>query len=295
MTISRKYAILLFVLFGLIFIGTHLLYGSDKYKNLYESAMRLQKTHESDVSESDDVLKRLFTLTAQRNNFSRALNLKQQKIGQAECEVIAKSSDAFKVSASGGWCAQTSIENSTHHKTDHRLASTLAEFFKGKHIASFGDGPGRYKQLLLDTGLLKGYDAYDGAPFSEKTSEGRVQYLDLTLPQYGLPLYDWVMSLEVAEHIPKEYESIYLDNIVRHAKEGIVISWAKVGQEGYSHVNNRPFEYVKNLFDNLGFDHDQEASKRLQESATLIWLQWNTNVFRRRDLSNIEDMKMFWT
>ena len=82
----------------------------------------------------------------------------------------------------------------------------------------------------MDSGLLKGYDAYDGAPFSEKTSEGRVQYLDLTLPQYGLPLYDWVMSLEVAEHIPKEFESIYLDNIVRHAKEGIVISWAKLGK-----------------------------------------------------------------
>ena len=81
----------------------------------------------------------------------------------------------------------------------------------------------------MDSGLLKGYDAYDGAPFSEKTSEGRVQYLDLTLPQYGLPLYDWVMSLEVAEHIPKEYESIYLDNIVRHAKEGVILSWAKPG------------------------------------------------------------------
>lgn len=103
-------------------------------------------------------------------------------------------------------------------------------YFSDKYVASFGDGPGRYKQLLLDTGLLKGYDAYDGAPFSEKTSEGRVQYLDLTLPQYGLPLYDWVVSLEVAEHIPKEYESIYLDNIVRHAKEGVVISWAKLGK-----------------------------------------------------------------
>lgn len=32
-------------------------------------------------------------------------------------------------------------------------------------MASFGDGPGRYKQLLLETGLLQSYDAYDGAPF----------------------------------------------------------------------------------------------------------------------------------
>ena len=101
--------------------------------------------------------------------------------------------------------------------------------FSGKYVASFGDGPGRYKQLLTDTGKLKGYDAYDGAPFTEKTSEGRVKFHDLTLPQYGLPLYDWVMSLEVAEHIPAKYESIYVDNVVRHAREGVVLSWAKLG------------------------------------------------------------------
>ena len=56
----------------------------------------------------------------------------------------------------------------------------------GKYVASFGDGPGLYKKFLLETGMLKGYDAYDGAPFSEEISEGRVQFLDLTLPQYGI-------------------------------------------------------------------------------------------------------------
>jgi len=67
--------------------------------------------------------------------------------------------------------------------------------------------------------------------YSEKTSEGRVSYLDLTLPQYGLPLYDWVISLEVAEHIPAESEAVFLDNIVRHAREGVVLSWAVPGND----------------------------------------------------------------
>ena len=116
-------------------------------------------------------------------------------------------------------------------------------------------------------------------------------FLDLTLEQYGLKLYDWVMSLEVAEHIPAEFESIYIDNIVRHAKEGVVISWAVPGQGGYSHVNNKPFDYVKKLFDGLGFDHDEAASEKLKSVATLPWLQKNTNVFRRRDTASIERMK----
>jgi len=63
-----------------------------------------------------------------------------------------------------------------------------------------------------------------------------VSYLDLTLPQYGLPLYDWVISLEVAEHIPAESEAIYLDNIVRHAREGVVLSWAVPGNDLFLYV-----------------------------------------------------------
>ena len=167
----------------------------------------------------------------------------------------------------------------------------LDSYIPGKTVASFGDGPGRYKQLLLETGMLRGYDAYDGAPFSETTSEGRVNFLDLTLPQYGLPVYDWIISLEVAEHIPKEYESIYIDNIIRHAKEGVVLSWAVPGQNGYSHVNNQPFEYVKFLFESLGFNHNQVDSQTLKEAATVRWLKSNINVYRRVYLDKEDDNK----
>ena len=150
-------------------------------------------------------------------------------------------------------------------------------------MASFGDGPGRYKQLLLATGKLKSYDAYDGAPFTDTTSEGRVKFLDLTLRQYGLPLYDWVISIEVAEHIPRQFESMFIDNIVRHAREGVVLSWAIPGQGGFSHVNNRPVQYVKELMEGLGFKHDPEWSEKLKGAATLFWLRGNTNVYRRTD------------
>ena len=137
--------------------------------------------------------------------------------------------------------------------------------------------------MLLATGKLKDYEAYDGAPFAETTSEGRVKFLDLTLHQYGLPLYDWVISLEVAEHIPQQYEDTFIDNIVRHAREGVVLSWAVPGQGGYSHVNNRSFQYVKGLLEVLGFKHDPEESEKLKRMATLPWLKTNTNVYRRRD------------
>ncbi|KAH3739776.1 uncharacterized protein LOC127851634 [Dreissena polymorpha] len=227
--------------------------------------------------EKDDVTNMLI---AQRNNVSRALNLKQQKLGQLECEKLQGKPGA--TSETGGWCKQTSKEDSGEHKTDKKLVPVLIDFFQGKYVASFGDGPGRYKQLLSDSGKLIGYDAYDGAPYCDITSEGRVRFLDLTLPQYGLPLYDWVMSLEVAEHIPAEFQSVYVDNIIRHAKEGILLSWARPGQGGYQHINERPFEYVVNLLDTLGFSHDKDTSERLRNAAEFSWLRNNVNVYRRK-------------
>jgi len=65
------------------------------------------------------------------------------------------------------------------------------------------------------SGLVRRYDAFDGSPFSEQVSSGRVRHLDLSVPQFGLPLYDWVVSLEVAEHIPPAFEAAYLDNLFR--------------------------------------------------------------------------------
>ena len=101
--------------------------------------------------------------------------------------------------------------------------------------------------------MLKSYDAYDGAPFAEDTTNGRVRFLDLSVPIYHLKEYDWVVSVEVAEHIPAEFETIYVENLVRHAKEGIILSWSRIGQGGLSHVNNRDPDYVKMKLETYGF------------------------------------------
>lgn len=176
--------------------------------------------------------------------------------------------------------------------TDMYLVKSLSDFLKHKTVGSFGDGPGAYKREIEKLGEVKSYDAYDGAPFCEDTSEGRVKFMDLTVPQYGVPMYDWIISLEVAEHIPKEFETAYIDNIIRHSKEGVIISWAVPGQGGLAHINNRPLSYVIDLMKFQGFIHDELSSKSLQDSSSFQWLRDNINVFRRKtnttDLSYVE-------
>jgi hypothetical protein len=167
--------------------------------------------------------------------------------------------------------------------TDNKLAKQLSIFFKGKRVASFGDGPGLYKKYLDATNLLEVYDAYDGAPFAENTTEGRVKFLDLSVPQYGLPVYDWIISLEVAEHIPAKYEKIFLSNLVRHSRKGIILSWAVPGQGGHFHVNNRALSFVVDSMKTLGFERNLKESLFLQSHCELPWLHDNTNVYIRRD------------
>ena len=171
----------------------------------------------------------------------------------------------------------------------------LSKFLKGKTVGSFGDGPGAYKREIEKIGEVKLYDAYDGAPFCEETSEGRVKFLDLTVPQFGLPLYDWIISLEVAEHIPKQSEAIYLDNLARHCREGIIMSWAGPEQTGLAHINNRPQKYAIKVMEKYGFKHNVSASLHLRQSTQWQWLSDNINVFVRKNKTILDVLEAWHT
>jgi hypothetical protein len=209
-------------------------------------------------------------------DLSKRLNLAMKKIGQLSCNL-----NNGDVSYTGGWCAHISGKDSPEHKTDERFAKSLSELLTGFSIASFGDGPGVYKEIFDRLNQVKVYDAFDGAPYIENITNNVVKFLDLSVPVFHLNTYDWVISIEVAEHIPKEFETIYLDNMARHAKIGIVLSWSQEGQIGKSHVNERNFDYVKKQLEKRHFYHDEKSSNFLKENADLFWIKNNINVYRK--------------
>ncbi len=138
-----------------------------------------------------------------------------------------------------------------------------------------------YKELFLSYNDVLSYDWFDGAPFAEETTNNQVKFLDLSVPIYHLNTYDWIISLEVAEHIPKQYEHVFVDNIVRHAGEGIILSWAKIGQGGHSHLNEKNFLDVKKLLEEKSFFHDANESIKFQNIATLSWLKDNMHIYKK--------------
>lgn len=166
------------------------------------------------------------------------------------------------------------------HAYDSVLSESLLTFTKqeqGSYI-DFGCGLGNYVKHLRDNGVnIRGYD---GNPETPTLSDGYCEVLDLSQPANVEPV-DWVISLEVGEHLPAQYEDIFIDNLHRHNTKGIILSWAVKGQGGHGHFNEQNNDYVKEKICKLGYINDVEQENFFRERCSLGWFRNTIMVFRR--------------
>ncbi|MCL4127508.1 UNVERIFIED_CONTAM: hypothetical protein GTU68_047722, partial [Idotea baltica] len=123
---------------------------------------------------------------------------------------------------------------------------------------------------------------YDGALNIERLTDHFVHSLELSRPVDLGRKFDWVLSLEVGEHIPAQYEDIFLDNLIRHADKGIILSWAIPGQQGLSHVNLHPNEYIISKMKGKGLTHDAVSEIILRNHTTIGYFMKTVMVFRKQ-------------
>jgi len=151
-------------------------------------------------------------------------------------------------------------------------------------VADFGAGTGGYALFLKRKGV-KEVHCYDGNPAVVKTSGGLCQVMDLGKLQPEIPTVDMAYSLEVGEHIPKEFESNFLDNLGNAAKRGVFLSWAIPGQGGTGHVNEQPPEYIISEMEKRGFVYDTTTSMEIRKKAEgckdFWWFERDVMVFVR--------------
>jgi tryptophanyl-tRNA synthetase len=95
-------------------------------------------------------------------------------------------------------------------------------------------------------------------------------------------MFDVVLSLEVGEHIPEEFEEQFIDNICKHAKKHLVISWAIEGQGGSGHVNCKNNNYIIAQVKDRGFTYNFNDSETIRKAATnASWFGYTIMVFDR--------------
>ena len=127
----------------------------------------------------------------------------------------------------------------------------------------------------------------------EAWSGGRVGFFDVSTAAdvQGVEPVEWVMSIEMAEHVPRSLEAAVVANLHWLNTKGIVLTWALPGQPGSGHINGRSNRYVHSLLHQLGYtrDAEEEAKLRLtvnryrragsaEEKSVLSWGKNNTEL-----------------
>jgi len=165
------------------------------------------------------------------------------------------------------------------HTFDASLAIAIAQVMSdaGVHdVIDIGCGDGTYTRHLISSGLVA--IGYDGNPLTEKVTDGLCFCADFSEPQH-LGIYDAALSLEVGEHIPRQYEQVFLDNLSRHADRLIVLSWAIPEQGGFGHVNERLNAHIILGMSDRGWKIDWASTNYLRSRASVAWFKQTVMVF----------------
>lgn len=181
---------------------------------------------------------------------------------------------SFKINKKGFW----ETEDESGHCFDQPLCENIKNIVKKKSLLDLGCGTGAYTKELQN--VCVSAKGYDGNPNTYKISKGLCNVADLSKKQ-EFDKVDWILSLEVGEHIPKEFEDVLLDNICSHSTKGVILSWAVPGQPGDGHVNCQSNDYIIDKMLDQGFIIDWDLSFQLRESATLWWFKDTIMCFKK--------------
>tara|TARA_R110000868_G_scaffold299286_1_gene559575 strand:- start:476 stop:1093 length:618 start_codon:yes stop_codon:yes gene_type:complete len=170
-----------------------------------------------------------------------------------------------------GYWYSSYTSNNLAHLDSSQLSSWLINFFKKDNqqlIYDFGCGNAYYLTQLYNNGIKNVVGIEPESP--AKNSKFKIFPYNLA---FELPLTEQgnVISFEVAEHIPKKYQDVFIDNIAKLCNNYLIISWAVEGQPGIGHVNCKNNEDVILLFEQKGFTFQEELTKEIKSKPTSMF------------------------
>jgi len=178
----------------------------------------------------------------------------------------------------GIWDLKTALSRGGH-KCDGLLAAGIDFLFSPQVTVDLGCGDGQYCKIF-DCYGWPCVVGYEGTSDIDKIAVyKRIFDMDLSEDLQNQIKFDFVLCLEVGEHIPKERESVFIDNVCSFVDKDLVISWAVPGQGGRGHFNEQTNEYVIGQFESRGLVHHKETESRLREYASFSYFKNTLMVF----------------
>ncbi|XP_042203182.1 uncharacterized protein LOC121853239 isoform X2 [Homarus americanus] len=256
----------------------------------------------------------MFHVTENNDGFKEELKKVMEATQRNRIMINKMHCAAKQVLPSGGFCIdKNKLLVGGNYLWSAKLCAGLEDIFSWSTVGDLGAGLGHYGQCFLRLAkplvisanmseiklmnqtfykkmsesrllgtpqVIKSWQGWDGASNIDELSAGNIGVVDLMIPVDLGRKFDWIMSLEVGEHIPKAGEKNFIDNLVKHACVGVVLSWAVPGQGGHSHVNCRTNDYVKDQMAKRGLESDQETEYKLRGPVELDYFKNTLMVFR---------------
>ena len=168
------------------------------------------------------------------------------------------------------------------HVFDKRLMVGLILMYKNvKSVVDIGCGNGAYTRAFLEHGF--NCIGYDGNPITEEISGGLCHVKDFSSP-VDVGKFELVLCLEVGEHLPKEFEQTFLDNVANASEKHVCLSWALLHprQWGTGHYNCQDNDYIIGEMDKRGFTYDTVATSLIREIAKFSYLKKTIMIFIKK-------------
>ena len=191
----------------------------------------------------------------------------------------------MEITETGLWVTKT-----PEHWFDQQLCRSIFSLLRKRDIRSLVDlgcGDGSYIKLISNSGIY--CEGYDGNPHTMEVSSGVGKVLDLSEKIDLDRVFDCVLTLETGEHIPKEFEQTFLDNVTNHSNNLIIMSWAIPGQGGNGHFNEKENGYIINELLKRKFKINRDETMMLRKKATISWFKRTIMVFEYENNSIIND------
>lgn len=214
-------------------------------------------------------------------------------------QLICDKAPAEAVLDQGSWCLKLEPGTSAaygfpvapYHVLDVPLVERIFEVLGPNcSVMDLGAGSGQYGRWLQNRSSALTYYGCDGALNVEQFTRGFIGWCDLTKPVHA-PRADWVLSLEVGEHLPEHLAKAYLSNVHRLNTKGVILSWAVPGQAGKGHVNCQPNEWVQARMSDMGYRLNQKATDAGRAAAQFEWFRNTYMVFERTKPVDMNDVQ----
>jgi SAM-dependent methyltransferase len=138
------------------------------------------------------------------------------------------------IDKTGFWRKDSAVSHHIHSKLVSNWICKFLSYDKNKIIYDLGCGVGDYLKELKENGHVK-LIGFEGDPIKlHEDLDIRQKNLTEVFEHYEKGN---VLCLEVGEHIPKEFQEIFIENMTSICDEYLIFSWAIRGQGGYGHVN----------------------------------------------------------